>query len=411
MKKRKLIYVMRKFDFAAVSQVGALLLHYSQTRSFDQIFLLVSSMGFTESLGGELDRLRKAGVQISFYRDAPFLHRKLCFIQARSIAGILRGIVNEGSDTGYIIHTRNVLVAHFTRCALKKIPARHNIPILADFRGTEWAEYLLFTHMNVPFVKELVDAVETRELLLIEREIYETADYVSAVSSEFRKYLEMMWGRRNNVMVNPCLACTDLFRYDTFLRNQARKELEISPDNIVILFSTGGASPWQNIQSITDSFRKLKENHGNLKNALKLLILTPAADKFPTGDEAVTIASAAPHEMNKWLNIADLGVIFRDENVVNYVASPIKVSEYICAGLPLLTNHGVPMAVKWAEDTGYGEIVDDLANLTEDALIRLKQIDREAIASAGSDIYGLPSIASNYEKMYSSLLQSQGSQK
>ncbi|MFV2004703.1 MAG: hypothetical protein ACC650_05815 [Gammaproteobacteria bacterium] len=409
MRSKSLIYVMRKFEFATVSQVADLLLHYQEQKIFDKIFLLISSMTPNKSLANQLDRLRADGIQIHIYKDRPFIHRKLAFTSCRSIFRILKDITADNESTDFIIHARSALIAYFAMMAAYRDESLKNIPILADFRGTEWAEYMLFTHMTIPVIREVVDAIETRELLLVEKQVYETVDAVSAVSPDFKKYLEMMWGPNENLAVNPCLARIDLFRYDINMREQGRADLGMHPDDIVVLFSTGGASPWQNIQEITTSFSKLKEKYESLKNSLKLLILTPAADKFTMDDDAITITSAAPHEMNKWLNIADIGIIFRDRNIVNYVASPIKISEYICTGLPLLTNSGVPMAIKWVEDTGYGAIVEDLFELEEDALAKLKLIDREAISSLGQTSYGLPSIASSYQKIYSTLLQNKES--
>jgi hypothetical protein len=279
------------------------------------------------------------------------------------------------------------------------------MPLITDFRGTEWAEYLLFTHMNVPVIREIVDAIETRELLLVEKQVYEESDAVSCVSPQFQLYLALMWGQRSSVRVNPCLAQSGSFHFDAATRLAHRERHMLSAQDIVILFSTGGASPWQNITPIIKSFRQLRQRQPGLRQRLKLVILTAATADNATNEDAVTISSSTPGDMNKWLNLADIGVLIRDENIVNYVASPIKVSEYVCAGLPIVCNRGVPMAVEWVQTTGAGAVVSDLSALSESDLLRLGEIDRESLSAAGIAEYGLDNIAQSYRQMYAELLQ------
>jgi len=403
MNHKTLIYVMRKFDFAAVSQVSELLIHFTENNVFGEIHLLISSLGNPKKFSKEFDRLQQSRIHIHTYKDAPFLHRKLIFRQRRSIHRILEKVVDKTNIDNHVIHTRNILVAHFINAACKRDEKLQAIPLLADFRGTEWAEYLLFTHNKIPLIHEIIDGIETRELLLIEQDIYKSSQAVSAVTTDFMKYLAMMWGARDNVYVTPCLANSELFQFKENIRQQARDEWKLSADDIVILFSTGGASPWQNINPIIESFKQLRTNCAGIADSLKLFILTPAADQFTDKDDAVKIVSSTPHDMYKWLNAADMSILLRDSNIVNHVASPIKVSEYLCAGMPMLTNSGVPMAVKWIEENDFGAVINDLAELTEETLARLKNIDRNKIAARAKDIYSLQVVAQQYETIYKTL--------
>jgi len=44
-------------------------------------------------------------------------------------------------------------------------------------------------------------------------------------------------------------------------------------------------------------------------------------------------------EVTKYLNAVDFAVVWRDNNIVNKVASPVKFSEYVCTGLPVIANN------------------------------------------------------------------------
>jgi len=48
-------------------------------------------------------------------------------------------------------------------------------------------------------------------------------------------------------------------------------------------------------------------------------------------------------EMPLYLNSADAAIIWRDKSIVNKVASPVKFSEFICCGLPIIANYSVDM--------------------------------------------------------------------
>lgn len=393
---------MRKFDFAAISQVGELLVYYRAHNHFLDIHLLVSSMSELDRFSNEISMLETAGITIHIYKDRAFLHRKLARRQASSIRNILRRITSESPDH-FIVHTRNVLVSSFFRSAVKHNDALKILPVLVDFRGTEWAEYLLFTHNRIPFAHEIIDGIETRELLLVEREAYTSCNAASSVSEDFDTYLAMMWGERDNTHVIPCLANTDTFHYDARLRQAFRLEQGMESSDIVILFSTGGASPWQNIEPVIESFSRLLNTCKTLQDRLKLYILTPAAKQLTSTQRNVVITSAPHYEMHKWLNASDICTIFRDDNVVNHVASPIKVSEYLCCGLPVIANSGVRMMTRWIKNHGHGAVVDSLDQLTEKTLVELTELDRDEISRIATTHFGLPEIASRYLSVYASM--------
>jgi glycosyltransferase involved in cell wall biosynthesis len=49
-----------------------------------------------------------------------------------------------------------------------------------------------------------------------------------------------------------------------------------------------------------------------------------------------------PHgEIQNYLAVGDLGLLLRERNSVNRVASPVKFAEYLACGLPVLVSPGV----------------------------------------------------------------------
>ena len=85
--------------------------------------------------------------------------------------------------------------------------------------------------------------------------------------------------------------------------------------------------------------------------------------------------------MPGYLSAADLGVMFREKDIVNEVAAPIKASEYLCCGLPILTNTLVEFTQDFVERTGFGIVVNETETLTAETVTGLVKEDSERISS------------------------------
>lgn len=100
-----------------------------------------------------------------------------------------------------------------------------------------------------------------------------------------------------------------------------------------ILYS-GGVQPWQNIDLMLDTI-KLNQNEN-----LKYHIFTPDVDiikaKVKTrniNDHLISVESREPEELWKEYLLADYAFILRDDNLINKVACPTKLTEYLYYGI------------------------------------------------------------------------------
>jgi hypothetical protein len=79
------------------------------------------------------------------------------------------------------------------------------------------------------------------------------------------------------------------------------------------------------------------------------------------------------------LERCDCGILLREDLVLNRVASPTKLYEYVYAGLALVVSHGIPEGVRTVRETGAG-VVLDLASLRRPA--RAAAAVRQALEKA-----------------------------
>jgi hypothetical protein len=120
--------------------------------------------------------------------------------------------------------------------------------------------------------------------------------------------------------------------------NEARKELQIFDDKPVFLYS-GGIQAWQKSELVVD-FSKSALDAG-----ARVIILSMQKEYFKTAlvnyknNSNLLIASVKPEELSKYYLAANFGIMFRDDHVLNEVASPTKLSEYLFYGMvPILTS-------------------------------------------------------------------------
>ncbi len=95
-----------------------------------------------------------------------------------------------------------------------------------------------------------------------------------------------------------------------------------------IIYS-GGTNKWQNAEQMVELIKKLPEN-------VEIKIISPDKDFFENSlgrRSNITIKSVSPELIQKEYEGYDFGFILRDDIVVNHVACPTKLIEYIGANL------------------------------------------------------------------------------
>ena len=106
---------------------------------------------------------------------------------------------------------------------------------------------------------------------------------------------------------------------------------------------SGGAQSWQCVEETLLLVRRLRD----VDSATFLLALTPAAPAFAAAarrhgltDSDCLIRCASFAAVPEWLRLCDWGLCLRNGRLLNQVASPTKVVEYLHCGLSVvLTEH------------------------------------------------------------------------
>lgn len=216
-----------------------------------------------------------------------------------------------------------------------------NTKLIVDVHGAVAEEY---KYGNPSFNEKWY-----RTLITDEKRSFETTDYIICQSEEMKRYIcDNSNCKSNKIAVFKCGVDTELFYIDTNARKQLRNELEFADNDVVFVYS-GAIQKWQKIESTLHLFA---DYHAYNKNS-KLLILTREveqlnhlleAEQLEYLKESMVVRSLTLNEVPKYLNAADVAFLIRDNAIMNAVASPTKLAEYLACGLPIISSE---VSKKW----------------------------------------------------------------
>lgn len=225
--------------------------------------------------------------------------------------------LNLHSNTTSIIHVRSYWA--MIPVLLMKVFKRYKI--IWDPRGLLPQEYIM------RFGK-LKGGAAYLFFLIVESCAVKFADAIVVVSNNFKLYIQSKY---------PKVECDKLHVIRTFSAAPSRLSNNRS-SNLSFVYS-GSIEAWQCIKQVKDFFHNI--NH---LESCTLTILTKDVEKaicLFNGCSNVTVKSLQPDELTEEIAKYSFAIIFRDDDIINHVAAPIKVADYIKARVPIITNGNV----------------------------------------------------------------------
>lgn len=245
--------------------------------------------------------------------------------------------------------------------AMRFLPS--SVDCIIDVHGATREEYEYAAHKIDHRLAETYD--------YFERGGMKRASYIVCQSEAMKKYLLKKYNFLNADKIFPykCGADSKLFHIDKEMRIKMRKELGIKDNEILFIYS-GGLHKWQRIEDAVSLFVEYTRKHPG-----KFLILTldkTGAEKLineRAGDikDLFIVHSTTNNEVYKYLNAADIAFLLRDNVVLNQVASPTKLAEYMFCGLPIISTD---VSEYWIDNKSYifnvdNENIDNLNTFIE----------------------------------------------
>lgn len=173
---------------------------------------------------------------------------------------------------------------------------------------------------------------------LFERIAFRFATDVVYVSNNMKTHFEKKYprwqGRAYTIPIFPASISNELISVEELhaKRASARAKLGV-PNNVCMFIYSGGIQSWQNASVVVDFIRR-NTKHENLffcvlSNQIEYFKRALSDLKRPN----LIMASVEPSELYEYYCASNYGMIFRDDNVLNYVSSPTKLAEYLYYGI------------------------------------------------------------------------------
>lgn len=363
------------------SQVVTLLNHYIESNLISGLKLVIGIRSRKEREKYFNKGINKK-IEIIFYKHFP----QYPFVEKLTIRSIINVLKKIKTSEKYIFHVRNDVLSYYVYKALKKLKI-NNPRIISDIRGAGYAQIIEYSKKNRILI--ILKYFQRKHVYKVLKQIKN----ISVISESLKNYItNNLKDNSLNIVVNPCIAAEN-FRYNSSSRIEIRKKLGLQNSDILFVLSAGSNSAWQNINLTISSLA----NRG-----LKVLNMSNNCVKH----QNVTNIFVDYSEVPKYLCASDIAIIWRGKSVTNQVASPVKFSEYICSGLPVITNKSVDLITSFIMENNCGRILDTFEDLDMQLLESLIKMDRAKISNIGMKYFGVHTISSQYFNFYQTILNS-----
>lgn len=214
-----------------------------------------------------------------------------------------------------------------------------------------------------PYVVHLLDLMEIRR-----------SDRLACVSHPLKDWIAKETGRKD-VEIIPCCIDKNRIFFVPKSRTEIRHQYGFNDENKVICY-VGRLSVWQRISDILKLWREvshLRTTYRFLFIVRQAKLLTKMIKEADLPIEKCRIVSCSHNEVAKYMSAADAGMIMRHDIVVNNVASPIKIGEYLGCGLPVILTKGIGDYSKTIPEAGVGILLNEDSNMAQQVVDFMEQ--------------------------------------
>ncbi len=264
----------------------------------------------------------------------PYVSRVGLRANARVLSIPLR-MSHRGRPT--VFHCRSEIAVRWAAAFREWIPSA---AIVADFRGVWPEEYLHAQGIDA------LDQANEPTRLAYERAVSDVkyalsvADGILTVSTGLRDWLGRYGSRGELTTVVP--TCVSALTFAETDRRAVRDRLGVSGK--VVLAYAGTVTRYQHLREGFAAFARIALEQLR-DDRIHVLCVTPDVDamrrvltEVGVPAQAATVVSVPQEGVAAYLSAADAGFLLRADSVVNRVSVPVKLGEYLAAGVPVVIS-------------------------------------------------------------------------
>ena len=307
-----------------------------------------------------------------------------------------------------LVHAR----AHIPAVIALNLKRRFGLKMIFDVRGLMAEEYIDAGHWQA-------SSVAARMTKNMEARVLRKTDGIVTLTDALWEVMREWPALHRRSVVHetiPCCIDQELFCLDPKAREARRTELGIS-DRFVLVYS-GSIGGWYMTDEMAGFFAVLKQQR---LNGFFLWLTTgppkiveDAMAQLRIGATDYAVRRISNREVGSFLNAADLGIAFYRPGVSRLGTSPVKVSEYLSCGLPVVINSGIGdtddlierkkigAVVKNFNQQEYADAVSAVLDLSEN-----NAAARQSVRAAAEEHFDLRRVGiERYARLYEQVLAS-----
>ena len=270
-------------------------------------------------------------------------NKKFDFLIHKKLTKEITNLISEENicNEKILIHCRGLFASFIGLKIREKLKKSFNIKVISDFRGAVIDEYLM-RHKNKNIIFKIILKLLMVKINNIQSIVCRNSDHILCVSKKLEDYLKIRYIINCGISIIPTCIDASKNRFDLAERTKVRNEMNL--ENKFIVVYCGGGQNYQNPKELITTFININEK---IVESL-FLILTKDSKTFETflnelkvDKTKYIIKSVSYNEVYKYLSASDCGILLRDNNNVNKVASPTKFAEYINCNLPVFISRGI----------------------------------------------------------------------
>ena len=252
----------------------------------------------------------------------PYYGKKLrLFLAPLALKKMIKKYCNSHSNS--LIYGEALLASYFAARSI----CGHNNKLIFDCHGTEPNEQRMQSN-------SLKDIVLSKLFKIYENYVKRKASCIVTVTNRQYSLLNI---EKKHVKL-PMLPSDVFFVYKTE-RERLRKKLNI-PSSAIVFVYLGSNAVWQMCEEMVRLYKSFEDTFPNTF----FLVLTGAVNYFKKiiieeNIKHYTIMTVPYTEVPRYLDAADYGFCIRANNIINNVASPTKILEYLARDVkPIITD-------------------------------------------------------------------------
>ncbi|WP_339904198.1 hypothetical protein [uncultured Cyclobacterium sp.] len=188
------------------------------------------------------------------------------------------------------------------------------------------------------------------------------------------------------------------FKPNPVIREKIREDLNIMPESILWLYS-GGIGPQYLVGEMLQLFETYHIRHPESKFLFLIRNATSLAEAIPNHlKQAILIKTVNYEDLPAYYAAADLGVSLRKPAPSLAGIAPIKVSEYLLAGLPIICSKGIGDLDEMIGEEPYCFIYPPIDKMDLIKWLKdVKEISREQIRAQSIPSFALENSINEYK--------------